>query len=82
MYTAGIEEELYAVCSPKRLAVLTGWPYYRGRVKFHDLRAVMTKYIALALTEKLVLFNKQWECKEMYTILELSSINRLCCEAR
>ena len=26
----------------KNLAVLTGWPYYRGRLKFHDLRAIMT----------------------------------------
>ena len=26
----------------KNLAILTGWPYYRGRVKFHELRAVMT----------------------------------------
>ena len=27
---------------PKNLPVLTGWPYYRGRLKFHALRAVMT----------------------------------------
>ena len=26
----------------KNLAVLTGWPYCLGRVKFHELRAVMT----------------------------------------
>ena len=23
------------------LAVLTGWPYYRGKLKFHDLKAVI-----------------------------------------
>ena len=28
--------------SKRKLAVLTGWPYYQGRFKFHDLRAVMT----------------------------------------
>ena len=27
---------------PKKLAVLTGWPYYRDRLKFHDLMAEMT----------------------------------------
>ena len=35
------------------------WPYYRGRLKFHDLRAVMTNtpgmtpYIAFAFFEQL-----------------------------
>ena len=26
----------------KKLAVLTGWPYYRGTLKIRELRAVMT----------------------------------------
>ena len=26
------------------LAVLTGWLYYQDRLKFHDLRAIMTEY--------------------------------------
>ena len=26
----------------KHLAVLTWWLYYQGRLKFHDLEAVMT----------------------------------------
>ena len=36
---------------PKRLARLMGWPYYQGRLKFHDLRAVMTNkpYIAFSI---------------------------------
>ena len=29
---------------PKNLAVLTGWPYYQGRLKFHTLRAGNDKY--------------------------------------
>ena len=61
---------------PKKLAILTGWPYYQGRVKFHDFRVVnplMTKYVAFTLPEKPVLFNKQWECRctKLYKILEL-----------
>ena len=39
----------------KKLAVLTGWPYYWGRVKVHDLRAVTTNtpYIAFPFLEQL-----------------------------
>ena len=39
----------------KHLAVLTGWLYYQGRLKFHDLRAIMTNtsYIAFAFLEQL-----------------------------
>ena len=40
----------------KKLAVLTGWPYYRGRLKFLDLMAVMTNltpYSAFAFLEQL-----------------------------
>ena len=33
------------------LGVVSGWPYYRGRLKYHDLRAVMTNapYITFAV---------------------------------
>ena len=44
--------------SEKKLAVLTGWPYYRGRLKFHDLMAVMTNltpYSAFAFLEVTIL---------------------------
>ena len=44
------------------LAVLTGWPYYRGRLKFHDSRAIMTNtlYIAFAFLEQMFsLINNQ-----------------------
>ena len=47
---------------PKKLTVLPG----QGQI--------MTKYIAFALPEQLVLFNKQWECQDvrtLYKILEL-----------
>ena len=39
----------------KKLAVLTGWPYYQGWLKFHDLRTVITNtpYIAFAFLEQL-----------------------------
>ena len=45
-----------------KLAVFTGWPYYPGRLKFHDLRAVMTNrpYIVFAF---FVLISKQPECR-------------------
>ena len=39
----------------KKLGVLTGWLYYQGRLKFHDLRAVMTntQYITFAFFKQL-----------------------------
>ena len=42
--------------SQKNLAVLMGWSYFRGRLKFHELRALMTNtpYIAFALLEQLL----------------------------
>ena len=43
--------------SQKHLAVLTGWPYYRGRLKFHDLRAVMTNTPYIAFTVLFPLIN-------------------------
>ena len=44
----------------KNLAILTGWPYYRGRLKFHDLRAGMTNtpYIAFAFLEHSLINNR------------------------
>ena len=41
--------------SQKNLAVLTGWLYYQGRLKFWGLGAVMTNtpYIAFAFLEQL-----------------------------
>ena len=38
------------------MALLTGWLYYWGRVKFHDLRAEMTNtpYIAFTLLEQVM----------------------------
>ena len=39
----------------KNLVLLTGSPYYRGRLKFHDFRAIMTNtpYSAFAYFEQL-----------------------------
>ena len=46
------------------MAVLTGWSHYRGRLKFHDLEAVMTntKYTVHHI-HRTVLSNKQAECR-------------------
>ena len=40
----------------KNLVLLTGSTYYRGRLKFHDLRAIMTntQYSAFAYLEQLI----------------------------
>ena len=35
---------IWSPMGQKNLAVLTEWLYYRGRLKFHDLRAIMTEY--------------------------------------
>ena len=45
--------------APKNLAVLMGRPFHRGRLKFHDLRAVMTNtlYIAFVFLEQQLLFS-------------------------
>ena len=50
--------------SQRSLAILTGWPYYWGRLKFHDLSQgpIMTStlYIAFAFFEQLLsLINSQ-----------------------
>ena len=48
---------------PKNLAVLMGRPFHRGRLKFHDLRAVITNtlyIIAFVFLEQLFsLINNQ-----------------------
>ena len=46
---------IWSPMGQKNLAVLTGWPYYRGRLKFHDLRAIMsnTLYSKFAFLEQL-----------------------------
>ena len=46
---------IWSPMSQKNLAVLMGWPYYWGRLKFHDLRAVMsnTLYSKFAFLEQL-----------------------------
>ena len=40
----------------KKLVLLTGSTYYRGRLKFHDLGAIMTNtpYSAFAYLEQLI----------------------------
>ena len=46
---------IWSPMGQKNLAVLTGWHYYRGRLKFHDLRAIMsnTLYSKFAFLEQL-----------------------------
>ena len=46
---------IWSPMGQKNLAVLTGWPYYRGRLKFHYLRAIMsnTLYSKFAFLEQL-----------------------------
>ena len=43
----------------KDLAVLTGWSYYRGRPKFHDLMAVVTNTPYIAFTVLFSLTNNR-----------------------
>ena len=40
------------------LGILTGWPYDRGRLKYHDLRAVMTNTPYITFTLPFSLINK------------------------
>ena len=51
----------------KKMAVLMGWMYYWGSVKFHELRVVMTNitYIAFALVELFSSINN-WNIDIMY----------------
>ena len=59
----------------KHLAILTGWPYYRGRLKVHDLRVVMTNTKAvhrIHISWTNVLIKKQTECK--YRVQQLKEI--------
>ena len=51
---------IWSPIGKKYVAVLVGWPYYQGRLKIHDLRAIMTLYCAFAFLEKLLsLINNQ-----------------------
>ena len=53
---------IWSPMGPKNLAVLMGWPFHRGRLKFHDLRAIMTNtlYITFPFLEQLFsLINNQ-----------------------
>ena len=44
-------ECLRSLMGQKKLAVLlTEWPYYQGKLKFHDLRAVITNKPHIAFT--------------------------------
>ena len=46
----------------KKFSCINGWPYYRGRLKFHDLRAIMinTPYSKFEFLEQLFsLINNQ-----------------------
>ena len=51
---------IWSPMGQKNLAVLTGWPYYWGRLKFYDLRAGMTNtpYIAFAFLEHSLINNR------------------------
>ena len=53
----------------KNLAVLMGWPYYRGRLKFHDLRAVMTNtpYSKFTFLEQLFSLIDNWNVDIVYS---------------
>ena len=53
----------------KKLAVLTGWPYFQGCLKFHDLRAVMTNtpYSAFAFFEQLFSLINNWNVDIAYS---------------
>ena len=44
---------------PKDLAVSSGWSYYRGRLKFHDLMAVVTNTPYIAFTVLFSLINNR-----------------------
>ena len=55
------------------MAVLTGWLYYRGKLKFHYLRAVMTnrRYsIAFAFFERLFALINNWNVDIAYSDLK------------
>ena len=54
----------------KNLAVLTWWPYYQGRLKFHELRAEMTntRYSTFAFLEQLFSIINNWNVDIVYSI--------------
>ena len=39
--------------------VVTGWPYYQGRLKFNDLRSIMTKTPYITFIVLFSLINNQ-----------------------
>ena len=58
----------------KNLAVLTWWPYYQGRLKFHELRSEMTntRYSTFAFLEQLFSIINNWNVDIVYSILNFS----------
>ena len=54
----------------KNLAVLTWWPYYQGRLKFHELRSEMTNtpYSTFAFLEQLFSIINNWNVDIVYSI--------------
>ena len=53
----------------KNLAVLTWWPYYTGRLKFHELRSEMTNtlYSKFAFLEQLFSIINNWNVDIVYS---------------
>ena len=56
----------------KNLAVLLGWPYYWGRLKFHELMAKMTNtlYSTFAFLEQLFSIINNWNVDIAYSNLK------------
>ena len=53
-------ECLRSLMGQKKLAVLlTEWPYYQGKLKFHDLRAVITNTPHIAFTVLFTVANNE-----------------------
>ena len=53
----------------KNLAVLTWWPYYTGRLKFHELRSEMTNtlYSKFVFLEQLFSIINNWNVDIVYS---------------
>ena len=58
----------------KNLAVLMWWPYYPGRLKFHELRSEMTntRYSTFAVLEQLFSIINNWNVDIVYSNLNFS----------
>ena len=56
----------------KNLAVLMWWPYYQGRLKFHELRSEMTntRYSTFAFLEQLFSIINNWNVDIVYSNLK------------